>query len=72
MRKGAAALGIGIALPLLGLAGYVPNEEQSDQVVLALRGLYALVPCVCNMVAIAIATRSRGTPSFWSICGGGW
>lgn len=54
-RKAAAALGVGVALPLLGLAGYVPNAEQSPQVLLTLRILYALVPSVCNLVAIAIA-----------------
>ena len=54
-RKAAAALGVGVALPLIGLAGYVPNVEQTPQVIFMLRVLYALVPTVCNLVAIAIA-----------------
>jgi GPH family glycoside/pentoside/hexuronide:cation symporter len=51
----AAAAGIGMGLFVLGLAGYQPNMEQSPQVVLTLRILYALVPSVCNLVAICIA-----------------
>ena len=54
-KKLAAAVGIGVGLPILGLAGYVPNAEQPESVVLALRTLYALVPSVCNIVAFVIA-----------------
>jgi GPH family glycoside/pentoside/hexuronide:cation symporter len=54
-KKMAAAAGIGMGLFVLGLAGYQPNMEQSPQVVLTLRILYALVPSVCNLVAICIA-----------------
>jgi GPH family glycoside/pentoside/hexuronide:cation symporter len=54
-RKAAAALGVGVALPVLGLAGYVPNVPQSPDVVFTLRVLYAAVPSVCNLVAIGIA-----------------
>jgi len=54
-RKLAAALGVGLALPLLGAAGYQPNVEQTPQVLQALRVLYCLVPCACNLAAIAIA-----------------
>jgi GPH family glycoside/pentoside/hexuronide:cation symporter len=53
-EKLAAALGVGIALPLLGAAGYVPNAAQTPQVLLVLRVLYVAVPCVCNAVAFAI------------------
>ncbi len=53
-EKLAAALGVGIALPLLGAAGYVPNAAQTPQVLLVLRILYVAVPCVCNGVAFAI------------------
>jgi GPH family glycoside/pentoside/hexuronide:cation symporter len=42
-------------LSVLGLAGYVPNAEQPAEVLLALRVLYALVPSVCNLVALGIA-----------------
>jgi GPH family glycoside/pentoside/hexuronide:cation symporter len=54
-KKLAAAVGIGVGLSVLGLAGYTPNAEQSESVVLALRVLYALVPSICNLIAILIA-----------------
>jgi GPH family glycoside/pentoside/hexuronide:cation symporter len=53
-EKLAAALGVGVALPLLGAAGYVPNVAQTPQVLLVLRILYVAVPCACNAVAFAI------------------
>ncbi|UCD31111.1 MAG: MFS transporter, partial [Desulfobacterales bacterium] len=43
-KKLAAAVGVGAGLAILGTAGYTPNVEQSEQVKLALRTLYALVP----------------------------
>jgi GPH family glycoside/pentoside/hexuronide:cation symporter len=54
-KKLAAAVGIGVGLPILGLAGYVPNAEQPESVVTALRTLYALVPSLCNIAAFFIA-----------------
>jgi GPH family glycoside/pentoside/hexuronide:cation symporter len=54
-KKLAAALGVGVALYVLGLSGYTPNVMQTDAVVLTLRILYALVPSLCNIVAILIA-----------------
>jgi len=56
-KKMAAAVGVGIALPVLDWSGYVPKTEQSPQVVLALRTLYAGVPCLCNIVSFLIAFR---------------
>jgi GPH family glycoside/pentoside/hexuronide:cation symporter len=56
-KKMAAALGVGLSLPILGLAGYEPNMEQSSQVVFTLRVLYALVPCICNAVAFFVLLR---------------
>lgn len=53
-KKMAAAVGVGIGLSVLGLAGYTPNVEQSEQVRLTLRALYAVVPSVC-IIAFAIA-----------------
>jgi len=53
-KKLAAALGIGIGLLLLGRTGYSPNVEQTESTVLTLKVLYALVPCLCNLVSIAI------------------
>jgi len=54
-KKFAAAIGIGAGLSILGMAGYTPNAEQPAEVVMTLRVLYALVPSLCNIVAIAIA-----------------
>ena len=54
-KKFAAAIGIGIGLTALGMAGYIPNTEQPPEVLMTLRVLYALVPSLCNLVAIVIA-----------------
>lgn len=54
-KKMAAAAGVGIGLWILGSSGYKPNTVQPTNVVLTLRVLYALVPCLCNAAAIAIA-----------------
>jgi GPH family glycoside/pentoside/hexuronide:cation symporter len=53
-KKLAAAIGIGIGLLLLGNAGYDPNAEQPESAVFMLRILYALVPCLCNVLSIII------------------
>lgn len=53
-KKFSAALGIGMGLFLLGNTGYSPNVEQSESTVMMLRVLYALVPCLCNVLSIAI------------------
>jgi GPH family glycoside/pentoside/hexuronide:cation symporter len=54
-KKLAAAVGVGVGLAVLGAVGYTPNAEQSETVKLTLRLLYALVPSVCNLLAIGIA-----------------
>ena len=54
-KKFAAAIGIGIGLSMLGMAGYTPNAQQPAEVQMTLRVLYALVPSLCNIVAIIIA-----------------
>ena len=54
-KKFAAAMGIGAGLSILGMVGYTPNLQQSAEVQMTLRVLYALVPALCNMVAIVIA-----------------
>mgnify|MGYP006273045059 CR=1 FL=1 len=54
-KKLAAAVGVGAGLALLGASGYEPNIRQSESVVLTLRSLYALVPCLCNAAAIVVA-----------------
>jgi GPH family glycoside/pentoside/hexuronide:cation symporter len=53
-KKMSAALGVGIGLLLLGNAGYSPNIAQGESTVMMLRVLYALIPCICNILAIAI------------------
>jgi GPH family glycoside/pentoside/hexuronide:cation symporter len=54
-KKLAAALGVGVGLAALGMVGYTPNVEQTEQVQFTLRVLYALVPSICNIVAFVIA-----------------
>ena len=54
-KKLAAAVGVGTALAFMGRAGYQPNVDQPENVVMTLRILYALVPCLCNIVALAVA-----------------
>ena len=51
----AAAVGVGAGLALPGVFGYVPNTKQPESVVLILRILYALVPCICDSVGFIIA-----------------
>ena len=54
-KKLAAALWVGAALTIISKVDYVPNAEQSEQVQLTLRILYALVPSLCNVAAFFIA-----------------
>mgnify|MGYP000094326704 CR=1 FL=1 len=54
-KKLAAAVGVGVGLAVLGTAGYTPNVQQTEGVRLTLRILYALVPSICNLAAVAIA-----------------
>lgn len=56
-KKLAAALGVGIALSFLSFSGYRPNVEQAEEVKVVLRTLYALIPSICSLAAIAIAFR---------------
>jgi GPH family glycoside/pentoside/hexuronide:cation symporter len=56
-EKFAAALGVGLSMPILEFAGYVPNVEQSPQVIDTLKVLYVVVPVACNALAFAIALR---------------
>lgn len=55
VKKLAAALGVGVGLTLLGMAGYAPGQAQPPEVIQTLKVLYALVPSVCNAAAFAIA-----------------
>jgi Na+/melibiose symporter-like transporter len=51
------ALAAGIALPLLALLGYTPGEGGSTG---ALAAVYALLPVVLKLAAMALLWRSRG------------
>jgi GPH family glycoside/pentoside/hexuronide:cation symporter len=55
VKKLTAALGVGVGLTVLGLAGYLPGQEQPPAVIQALKALYALVPSLCNVAAFAVA-----------------
>lgn len=59
VRKLAAALPVGVALPLLDWAGYDAKlqSEQPANVYFTLRILYTIVPSICSAVAIWIAFR---------------
>jgi GPH family glycoside/pentoside/hexuronide:cation symporter len=57
VTKLSAAAGASVALPILGLAGYVAGGTQPDTVVTALRVLYAGVPCLCYAAAFVVAVR---------------
>jgi glycoside/pentoside/hexuronide:cation symporter, GPH family len=54
-KKLAAAVGVGTGLSILGMAGYTPNVDQTPAVQMTLRILYALVPSLCNLLAILAA-----------------
>ena len=54
-RKFAAALGVGLALPVLGYVGYVPNVQQSPEVIVTLKALYALVPALLTIAGLLVA-----------------
>jgi glycoside/pentoside/hexuronide:cation symporter, GPH family len=56
-RKGAAAIGVGVALPILDVVGYEPDVDQTPATKFAMTLLYAGVPVLCNLVAIALARR---------------
>jgi Na+/melibiose symporter-like transporter len=46
---------VGSGLAVLGAAGYEPNVAQSEAVRQAIRAFYALIPSLCNLIAIAVA-----------------
>jgi GPH family glycoside/pentoside/hexuronide:cation symporter len=55
VKKLTAAVGVGVGLAILGAKGYTPGSAQSPEVIQALKVLYALVPCVCNLIGFGIA-----------------
>lgn len=56
-EKTAAGLGLGVSMLVLDTAGYVPNVEQTPQVISVLRVLYIGVPCTCTAIGFLIAMR---------------
>lgn len=54
-----AAIGIAIFVGMQGLdaIGYVPNQDQTETVVLGIKVLYCIVPAVCHLVAVLIFQR---------------
>lgn len=50
--KSALALATGLALPLLGLAGYEPNGTMTADLSLMLSFTYAGIPCLLKLVAL--------------------
>jgi len=54
-KKLAAAVGIGIGLAVLGMAGYTPNVEQTQRVQFVLRMLYAFIPSLFNLLGLVVA-----------------
>ena len=56
-KKLVRALGAGLGLAALDMAGYVPNGEQPESALFALRLFYAGVPCLCNFLSIIVAWR---------------
>jgi len=54
-KKGAAAIGVGLGLTILGISGYKPNITQDENVTFTLRVLYSLVPCICSAAGFLIA-----------------
>ena len=54
-RKVPAAVASGAALSVLGWAGYMAGEPQSEDVLLALRVMYSLVPSVIFAIALVVA-----------------
>lgn len=54
-KKLAGAVGAGTGLWILGVSGYRPNNPQTPEVILALRSLYALIPCFLSIFSLIIA-----------------
>ena len=57
VTKFSLAIAAGIALPALSFFGYAPNTNNSADALRALSLLYAAVPCVLKVSAVAILTR---------------
>lgn len=56
-KKLAAALGAGVAFPVLAACGYVRGGAASQESLVALSILYAGVPSLCNLLSFLVARR---------------
>lgn len=56
-KKSTAALGVGVGLALLELAGYEPNATQPPAVTTALRTAYIVIPCLSWAGATLLGLR---------------
>lgn len=56
-KKVSAALGVGLGLGLLQIAGYQPNAVQPESVRWALRVGYIVIPCLSFAAALVLALR---------------
>ncbi|MFN8392776.1 MAG: MFS transporter [Bdellovibrionota bacterium] len=57
-KKTSAAIGTGLALWLLGRAGFQPNQtEQTESALRVLRLLYCVVPCLCTFASVVLIRR---------------
>ena len=52
--KASAAIGAGVALPIIGVAGYAVGMPAPPAAVMAIRLLYCAVPCVCYALALSV------------------
>lgn len=55
LTKAALAVSAGLTLPLLGLFGFDPGETNESGALLGLAALYALLPCLLKLVALALS-----------------
>jgi glycoside/pentoside/hexuronide:cation symporter, GPH family len=55
--KASAAIGAGVALPIIGAAGYAAARPAPPEAVWAIRLLYCAVPCVCYALALSVIWR---------------
>ena len=57
MDKAAIGLAIFVGMQGLDAIGYVPNQDQTETVVLGIKVLYCIVPAACHLVAVLIFQR---------------
>ncbi|MDH4066568.1 MAG: MFS transporter, partial [Acidobacteriota bacterium] len=55
--KGSAAIGAGLALPVIAWAGYQAGSSPPDSAVMAIRLLYCAAPCLCYAAALVVVWR---------------